>query len=95
MPVVSILNHKYNAKISYFTDVQNNRFCLQTLVPLTKGGQVFNNYGGKSNESFLFSYGFIVDNNTEDTFYVQIGLRENNEEFYTKKLNLIQELDLK
>ena len=35
--------------------------------------QVFNNYGGKSNEEFLSGYGFTLDTLTEDTLALKLG----------------------
>ncbi|PWZ01043.1 SET domain-containing protein [Testicularia cyperi] len=35
--------------------------------------QVFNNYGGKSNEEFLSAYGFVLPTTTEDTLALKIG----------------------
>jgi hypothetical protein len=95
LPVISILNHEYGAKMTYFTDPKENRFHLKTQVPLKRGGQVFNNYGGKSNESFLYSYGFVVDNNSEDALYVQIGHREDDENLSRAKKKCLEENGLK
>lgn len=40
----------------------------------TEGGvQVWNNYGGKSNEEFLSGYGFVLDTTSEDTLALQLG----------------------
>lgn len=45
-----------------------------TLNYETEGGcQVWNNYGGKSNEEFLSSYGFVLDTNSEDTLALKLG----------------------
>eukprot|EP01080_Neovahlkampfia_damariscottae_P005174 gene5174-8780_t len=90
LPVIEILNHQFGSKIIYFTDKMNDRFSLKTETSISKGVQIFNNYGGKSNESFLFSYGFVIENNTEDTFFLQIGYQN----FSKKKLNLIKSLNL-
>ncbi|SPO22709.1 related to RKM1 - SET-domain lysine-N-methyltransferase [Ustilago trichophora] len=35
--------------------------------------QVYNNYGGKSNEEFLSGYGFTLDTVTEDTLALKLG----------------------
>lgn len=41
--------------------------------PLEAGKQVWNNYGGKSNEEFLSGYGFVLDSDTEDTLALKLG----------------------
>ena len=84
LPTVDILNHKFNAKITYFTGT-DRRFYLKTREPLEKGTYVHNNYGAKSNDSFLLSYGFVIENNTEDTFYVQFGVSGDEQLVHLKK----------
>ncbi|SPO24882.1 related to RKM1 - SET-domain lysine-N-methyltransferase [Ustilago trichophora] len=39
--------------------------------------QVYNNYGGKSNEEFLSGYGFTLDTVTEDTLALKLGTEGN------------------
>ncbi|KAG2378328.1 hypothetical protein C9374_008471 [Naegleria lovaniensis] len=79
LPMVDILNHKFNAKITYFTG-SDSRFYLKTRESLKKGDYVYNNYGAKSNDSFLLSYGFVIPDNSEDTLYVQFGISDTNDE---------------
>lgn len=55
--------------------------------------QIFSNYGPKTNEAFLFSYGFIVPNNPNSTLWVQLGLR-NEDPFLEKKKSLLAKYNL-
>lgn len=74
LPVVDTMNHKYAVKRTYLTDYGKKCFILRTDEDIdTLGQEVFNNYGAKSNESFLFSYGFVQSYNTHDTYFVQLG----------------------
>ncbi|KAL9658728.1 hypothetical protein ABK040_005883 [Willaertia magna] len=81
LPVVDILNHKFNSKITYKTE--NETFYLNCRENLQKGQEVCNNYGAKSNDSFLLSYGFVMRENPEDSLYVQIGMMGNAEGSFT------------
>lgn len=45
--------------------------------------QVYNNYGGKSNEELLAGYGFTLDTITEDTLALKIGSDDPNAEAKT------------
>jgi hypothetical protein len=73
IPTIEILNHQYGSKIEYFTNIQENRFSLKSKKKIKKGEQVFNNYGGKSNDSFLLGYGFVIPNNSEDCYFIRLG----------------------
>lgn len=54
-----------------------------------QGSSVCNNYGGKSNDSFLLSYGFVIENNSEDTCYIQIGYSDKDEAISNRKKQLL------
>ena len=41
--------------------------------PITANTQIYNNYGPKSNEELLFSYGFVLDPNPDDTVTLRLG----------------------
>ncbi|KAF0974734.1 hypothetical protein FDP41_006208 [Naegleria fowleri] len=95
LPMVDILNHKFNAKITYFTG-SDGKFYLKTRESLKKGDSVYNNYGAKSNDSFLLSYGFVIPENSEDTLYVQFGISDtNDEELILCKKKYLEENSLK
>lgn len=46
---------------------------FQTPQAISAGNEVFNNYGPKSNEEFLLSYGFVLDDNPDDTLILRLG----------------------
>jgi hypothetical protein len=90
LPVIDILNHKFNESITYVTDVANNTFTLRSNMPILQGHQIFNNYGAKSNDSFLLSYGFVVENNIQDTLYIQLGVAGDEEQMQQKTEILLE-----
>ena len=45
-------------------------------VTTEAGAEVFSNYGSdKGNEKLLLTYGFCTDDNANDEYYVQLGVR--------------------
>lgn len=63
-PIVDLLNHKNGVNVKWVA--QNDQVCFITQEVLKKGDEIFNNYGDKSNEDLLLSYGFTEDNNQCD-----------------------------
>lgn len=63
-PVVDFLNHKNDVKVRW--SFQNGKECFFSQESLKSGEELFNNYGDKSNEELLLSYGFVQDNNQYD-----------------------------
>ncbi|QLQ77937.1 hypothetical protein HG537_0A01840 [Torulaspora globosa] len=74
-PVVDLLNHKNDTQVKWIFEHEN--VCFITSEKLKKGDQVFNNYGDKSSEDLLLSYGFLQDNNRYDR--TRLTLRLDNE----------------
>lgn len=48
LPVVDLLNHRFPSKVNWFFN--NGAFQLSIDEPVTKGQEIYNNYGGKGNE---------------------------------------------
>lgn len=63
-PLVDLLNHKNDTKVKWtFT---NDNVCFVSQEIMKEGEEVLNNYGEKSNEDLLLSYGFVQDQNPYD-----------------------------
>lgn len=65
VPAVDFINHELEAAV-HWNCMHETRF---TLAParVVHPGEIFNNYGPKSNEEFLFGYGFCILDNPHDT----------------------------
>ena len=61
LPVLDTFNHKTAQAITWSPDFLGRTLSFVTGSRYAQGEEVFNNYGGKSNEEFLMSYGFTVD----------------------------------
>lgn len=54
-------------------DFETSELALTLHYPVEQGGQVFNSYGGKSNEEFLAGYGFVLPEGLDDTLTLVLG----------------------
>ncbi|KAF2460255.1 hypothetical protein BDY21DRAFT_160128 [Lineolata rhizophorae] len=70
-PLMDALNHKNRSKVTWSTEDQ--KFIINTEESLKTGEEIFNNYGARSNEQLLFSYGFAVEDNVADGVTVRLG----------------------
>lgn len=97
LPLIDILNHQHGAKLTYYTDMNNKVFSLKSQKPfcaIPNGEQVCNNYGAKSNDSFLLAYGFIIEDNAADTLYVQIKFSDGESDLALHKSTLLEQFEL-
>lgn len=93
-PVVDLLNHKSGANVKWtYDDCEKNvDFIAKDLNDLKINDEIFNNYGDKSNEELLLSYGFIEENNPFDN--ARLTLRLNTQLIQeVKQRNILEEND--
>lgn len=74
IPVLDIFNHKYRTAVRWGYDGAAAVVTLGEEVPA--GAQVFNNYGPKGNEELLLAYGFVLDDNPQDSVVVQVAVSD-------------------
>lgn len=72
LPILDLLNHNYNSKIEWSSHLGSFHLCKCEMVP--HGQEITNNYGGKSNEELLYSYGFMLENNPSNFVALKIKL---------------------
>lgn len=73
-PIVDLLNHNNDTKVKWYSE--NGQMCFVTQERLQSGDELFNNYGNKSNEDLLLSYGFVQDNNQYEDSRLTLRLDE-------------------
>ena len=80
LPLLDMFNHKRRTKIEWRG--------TSTAIQFVNGGdkivgeaQIFNNYGGKSNDSLLISYGFAIADNEDDAFLLELVIGEMRQTF--------------
>lgn len=76
IPGYDTFNHRRAAPVTWSSSGEAEEMVVMTLnyAMDEAEGQVWNNYGGKSNEEFLSSYGFTVDGTSEDTLALKLGV---------------------
>jgi hypothetical protein len=62
-PVVDLANHSPTARVAWRSGDSVLSICADEHIP--EGGQIFNNYGVKSNSELLLGYGFMLPENDE------------------------------
>ena len=81
LPGVDSLNHARAQPVSWVINKDHRSgslsgersISLQLHCRVTKGEEVFNNYGPKPNSELLLGYGFTLASNPEDTIVLKIG----------------------
>lgn len=76
LPFGDIFNHSSDSDATYSCDSGALNFRLE-FEPST-GKELFNNYGNKTNESFILSYGFFIPDNPHDSYWVQLAIHPND-----------------
>lgn len=72
LPLLDLLNHNAHSKVQWYSE--GDAFCLEKNGGITKGQEVFNNYGAKGNEELLAGYGFVQEDNEFDYVALKIKL---------------------
>lgn len=69
------LNHRRGEQVTW--ECRDHAACFVTRSAVVPGAQVFNNYGAKSNEEFVASYGFVQPGGPDDVLV--LALRRPND----------------
>ncbi|KAF9920495.1 hypothetical protein FBU30_009685 [Linnemannia zychae] len=87
IPLADSLNHKSRHKITWHKEANGLQM---SSAAIKKGDQVFNNYGPKSNEELLLSYGFCLEDNLDDLVMLKTNFsRDPDQERKTEILKYI------
>lgn len=70
VPGLDSINHARGTPVTWSHDGDAVVLTLDTLVP--GGSQVFNNYGAKSNEELILSYGFVEPGCPDDVLVLRL-----------------------
>ena len=75
VPVVDLLDHSNQAKVSWAVTEGDSRFFRFALdKTLAEGALLYTNYGGKGNEELLRGYGFALHDNPHDFYVIELGV---------------------
>lgn len=71
LPGIDMLNHSTNCRSRLKYDDESDTFGIVVHVEFEKDKEVFVSYGQKSNDDFLFFYGFVEGNNPADCITIR------------------------
>ena len=94
VPYADLLNHQRPVQTYWDFNDTSNAFYIKSESNIMKGNEVFDSYGIKSNKNFLLYYGFTVENNTHNTFKIDIVVN-NSCPYYKEKIEHLGTKNLK
>jgi hypothetical protein len=109
LPLVDMLNHRYQAPIIWQsaggescggTDEREDGAAPPTVglavgEDVQPGEEIFNNYGPKSQQELLRLYGFVLKNNPQDTYELEVaGLAAEDDDELRAKQRLLEAMQL-
>lgn len=86
IPIIDLLNHKNDYKVKWngLKESKGSHVSFQSFERGDEFGELYNNYGDKSNLELLLGYGFVSENNKYDE--TSISLKLNSEELIKEAL---------
>lgn len=86
VPIFDLLNHSNEVEVKWDSakDGNDRVFRFKTQQEIINGSEIFNSYGPKTNQELLFGYGFVLDNNKEDSTVLALRIPEENIEAANK-----------
>lgn len=86
VPIIDLLNHKNDYKVKWngLKESKGSHVSFQSFEEGDKFGELYNNYGNKSNLQLLLGYGFVSENNKYDE--TSISLKVDSQELIKEAL---------
>lgn len=79
VPIFDLLNHNNSVQVKWDTVPDAERiFTFKTEQEITKGVEIYNSYGPKTNQELLFGYGFVLDDNKDDSATLALRIPQEN-----------------
>lgn len=80
VPIFDLLNHNNSVNVKWDSVGEKSErvFTFKTEQEMTKGTEIYNSYGPKTNQELLFGYGFVLDDNKEDSTTLALRIPEAN-----------------
>lgn len=70
LPMLDMANCSVHIPTTVKYDEQNETICVETGAAFSPGEQLYLSYGSKSNDDFMFFYGFVEGNNPANTVII-------------------------
>ncbi|MBZ4333427.1 SET domain-containing histone-lysine N-methyltransferase [Corallococcus sp. AS-1-12] len=85
VPVADMLNHRASPRLVWGNSEDGESFVLVAQEPVAAGEELHISYGTKPSYRFLLSYGFVPEDNPDDTLVLYLGVSEDAEEAEGKR----------
>jgi hypothetical protein len=85
VPVADMLNHRPSPRLVWGNTEDGDAFVLVAREPVEPGEEVHISYGIKPSCRFLLSYGFVPEDNPDDTLVLYLSVPEDAEEAEAKR----------
>ncbi|WP_223645696.1 SET domain-containing histone-lysine N-methyltransferase [Corallococcus sp. EGB] len=76
VPVADMLNHRASPRLAWGNTEEGDAFVLVAREPVAAGEELHISYGVKPSCRFLLSYGFVPEDNPDDTLVLYLGVPE-------------------
>lgn len=80
IPGLDSFNHRRGEPVTW--EYRNDTTCLFVRTEITPNAQIFNNYGAKSNEELLASYGFVQPSGPDDVLVLALRGGDSPKHYY-------------
>ena len=93
VPFADLINHRTQRQTQWYYDNAQNSFVIQSLEDIKEGNEIYDSYGKKSNAKLLLNYGFCLENNSENEYYLTLKFNPKVPLFSQKKVIFQREED--
>ena len=93
VPFADLINHRPQRQTQWYYDNAQNSFMIQSLEDIKEGNEIYDSYGKKSNAKLLLNYGFCLENNSENEYYLTLKFNPKVPLFSQKKVIFQREED--
>lgn len=93
VPFADLINHRTQRQTQWYYDNAQNSFMIQSLEDIKEGNEIYDSYGKKSNAKLLLNYGFCLENNSENEYYLTLKFNPKVPLFSQKKVIFQREED--
>lgn len=93
VPFADLINHRTQRQTQWYYDNAQNSFVIQSLEDIKEGSEIYDSYGKKSNAKLLLNYGFCLENNSENEYYLTLKFNPKVPLYSQKKVIFQREED--
>ena len=85
-PFADLINHKSPSQTQWYYDNSLDAFVIQALEDIPEGNEIYDSYGKKTNSQLLLHYGFCLEDNDRNEYYLTLNFNKNVPLYEQKKI---------